>query len=207
VNTRDALQHAVSRLRYGTGWSEARDRHWRQYALRRYGLLVGRHTFGFAPLLGSNVASIGAFTSIAPEVGITRENHPIDSVTTHPFPFLSSRGFGGGGGHPRATNAPVTIGNDVWLAQRVLILPGVTIGDGAIVGAGAVVTRDVAAYAIVGGVPAKPIRMRFPSEVVDDLLELRWWDWDDDTIRSRLPQFASPRLLLGRAAPKQEVYR
>jgi virginiamycin A acetyltransferase len=194
--TRDALHFVVSRLRYGTGWSEAHDDHWRKYALERYGLHVGRHTFGFVPLIGANIESIGAYTSIAPEVAVTRENHPLDAVTTHPFPFLASRGFGGSGGHPEAKNRPVVIGNDVWLAQRALILPGVAIGDGAVVAAGAVVTRDVEPYMIVGGVPAKPLRPRFDADVVEGLRQLEWWNWDDETIRDCIGEFEDPRLLL-----------
>ena len=71
----------------------------------------------------------------------------------------------------------ILIGNDVWIGYEAVILSGVTIGDGAIVAARSVVTKDVPPYTIVGGVPAKPIRRRFDRETIDALLELRWWDW------------------------------
>ena len=71
----------------------------------------------------------------------------------------------------------IVIGNDVWIGYEAVILSGVTIGDGAIVAARSVVTRDVPPYTIVGGVPARPIRRRFDQETIDALLELRWWDW------------------------------
>ena len=76
----------------------------------------------------------------------------------------------------------IIIGNDVWIGYEAVILSGVTIGDGAIVAARAVVTRDVPPYAIVGGVPAKPIRQRFSNPDIAQLLELRWWDWPKEKI-------------------------
>ncbi len=71
----------------------------------------------------------------------------------------------------------IVIGNDVWIGYEAVILSGVTIGDGAIIGARAVVTKDVPPYTIVGGVPARPIRRRFPDEAVEALLALKWWNW------------------------------
>lgn len=80
----------------------------------------------------------------------------------------------------------IVVGNDVWIGYEAVILAGVTIGDGAIIGARAVVTRDVPPYTIVGGVPAKPIRRRFPDETVTRLLDIRWWDWPVEKIRRNL---------------------
>ena len=71
----------------------------------------------------------------------------------------------------------IVIGNDVWIGYEAVILAGVTIGDGAVIGTRAVVTKDVPSYTIVGGVPAQPIRRRFPPETIDTLIELQWWDW------------------------------
>jgi virginiamycin A acetyltransferase len=76
----------------------------------------------------------------------------------------------------------VVVGNAVWLGDNVIILPGVTIGDGAVIGAGAVVTKDVPPFAMAVGTPAKVLRSRFEQPVIDFLLELRWWDWDEDRI-------------------------
>ena len=85
----------------------------------------------------------------------------------------------------------IIIGNDVWIGYEAVILAGVTIGDGAIIGSRAVVTKDVPPYTIVGGVPARPIRRRFDDETVEALLHLRWWDWDEEKIRRNLPAIQS----------------
>ena len=76
----------------------------------------------------------------------------------------------------------IVVGSDVWIGYEAVILSGVTIGDGAIIGARAVVTHDVPPYTIVGGVPARPIRRRFDDDTVERLLRLRWWDWERDKI-------------------------
>ncbi|MEW5726856.1 MAG: DapH/DapD/GlmU-related protein, partial [Pseudomonadota bacterium] len=87
---------------------------------------------------------------------------------------------------------PVRIGNDVWIGAAAMILDGVTIGDGAVVAAGAVVTREVPPYAIVGGNPAKVIRYRFPPEIVEELQRIAWWDWPDRRIKDFEPFFYGP---------------
>lgn len=76
----------------------------------------------------------------------------------------------------------IVIGNDVWIGYEAVILAGVTIGDGAIIGARAVVTKDVPPYTVVGGVPARQIKRRFPEQILNELLKLKWWDWDEDRI-------------------------
>lgn len=81
----------------------------------------------------------------------------------------------------------IIIGNDVWIGYDAVIMAGVTIGDGAIIGTRAVVTKDVAPYSIVGGVPAREIRKRFAPEVVERLRELKWWDWPEEKIRKAIP--------------------
>lgn len=86
---------------------------------------------------------------------------------------------------PPTDDGPIEVGNDVWIGTRATILSGVTIGDGAIVGAGAVVTSDVEPYAVVAGVPAERIGWRFPREIREKLLELEWWEWDEETLRDR----------------------
>ena len=85
----------------------------------------------------------------------------------------------------------IVVGNDVWIGYEAVILAGVTIGDGAVVGARAVVTRDVPPYTIVGGVPAKPIRRRFDGGVIERLSALRWWDWPVERIAANLEAIQS----------------
>lgn len=134
---------------------------------------------------------IGKFCSIAcgAKFLFTSANHKMESLSTYPFPI-----FAGEWALRRedVTNAwdnkgDIVIGNDVWIGYEAVVLQGVTIGDGAIIGARALVTKDVPPYAIVGGVPARRIRMRFPPETVSALLELKWWDWPYETIREKLP--------------------
>lgn len=85
----------------------------------------------------------------------------------------------------------IVIGNDVWIGYEAVILAGVTIGDGAIIGTRALVTRDVAPYTIVGGVPARELRLRFPEETIAELLTLKWWDWPIELIQSNLAALQS----------------
>ena len=88
----------------------------------------------------------------------------------------------------------IVVGNDVWIGYEAVILAGVTIGDGAIIGARAVVTKDVPPYTIVGGVPAKPIRKRFNEETIDILLKLKWWDWSKEKIAKNIAAIQSGNL-------------
>ena len=94
---------------------------------------------------------------------------------------------------PRAwdNKGDIVIGNDVWIGYEAVILAGVTVGDGAVVGTRAVVTKDVPPYTIVGGVPAKPIRKRFSEAVIDRLLALQWWDWPEERIAASLEAIQS----------------
>jgi virginiamycin A acetyltransferase len=163
----------------------------RRYAMACYGVPVGRYTYGFMPLMtrAADIASIGSFTSIAPEVALSGKNHSTDHVTTHLILHGRSLGFVPEERWNDARNGRVTIGNDVWIGRRALILPSVSIGDGAVVAAGAVVTHDVAPYAIVAGVPARVVRFRFEPDVIARLHEVRWWDWPDDVIKARLDGF------------------
>ena len=142
--------------------------------------------------------TIGKFCSIArgAKFLFTSANHTLRSLSTYPFPlFFEEWGLE----KSRITDAwdnrgDIVVGNDVWIGYETVILSGVTIGDGAVIGARAVVTRDVPPYTIVGGVPAKPIRPRFDPETTAALLELRWWDWPRERIRRNLPAIQAGRL-------------
>ena len=130
---------------------------------------------------------IGRFCSIGAEARFIMNggNHPTDWITTYPFPAF---GEGWEDAMPAQwpTRGDTVIGNDVWIGYGAIIMPAVHVGDGAIIGTGAVVTRSVPPYAIVGGNPAAVIRYRFESAVIDRLLALRWWDWDAATITARV---------------------
>lgn len=123
---------------------------------------------------------IGRFCSIAcgARFLFNSANHAMGSLSTYVFPiFYEEWDHGMVVTEAWDNRGDILIGNDVWIGYEAVILSGVTIGDGAIVAARSVVTKDVPPYTIVGGVPAKPIRRRFDQETIDALLELRWWDW------------------------------
>lgn len=129
---------------------------------------------------------IGKFCSIACGIKFlfNSANHALDSLSTYPFPlFFEEWNLE----KEKVTDAwdnrgDIVIGNDVWIGYEAVILSGVTIGDGAIIGTRAVVTKDVPPYTIVGGVPAKPIRKRFDEKVIEELLKIKWWDWTEEKI-------------------------
>lgn len=134
---------------------------------------------------------IGKFCSIAcgAKFIFTSANHTMDSLSTYPFPLFYEEWDLPVSEITSAwdNKGDIVIGNDVWIGYEAVILSGVHIGDGAIIGTRAVVTKDVEPYTIVGGVPAKPIRKRFGQETVEKLETLRWWDLPPDEIRALLP--------------------
>jgi acetyltransferase-like isoleucine patch superfamily enzyme len=144
--------------------------------------VVGRY-FGMNESCFIARARVGHFCSIGARTAINPFNHPVDWLSIHEFQY-----------HPASFDwvdeyravarlartpdmfQPVTIGSDVWMGHNVNVLPGVSVADGAVIGAGSVVTKDVPPFAIVAGVPASVKRLRFPEKVVDRLLRVRWWD-------------------------------
>ena len=141
---------------------------------------------------------IGKFCSIAcgAKFIFNSANHSLRSLSTYPFPIFFEDWELNVERIPEAwdNKGDIVVGNDVWIGYEAVILAGVTIGDGAVVAARSVVTRDVPPYTIVGGVPAKPIRKRFDEETVHRLLELRWWDWPTERIRANLDAIQGGRL-------------
>lgn len=134
---------------------------------------------------------IGKFCSIAcgAKFLFTSGNHSMQSLSTYTFPiFFDEWGLDVKNIRDAWDNKGDTIiGNDVWIGYEAVILSGVTVGDGAIIGSRAVVTRDVPPYTVVGGVPARPIRKRFDDATIERLETLRWWDWGEETIRRSIP--------------------
>lgn len=141
---------------------------------------------------------IGKFCSIAcgAKFLFASANHTMRSLTTYPFPiFFEEWGLD----KAKITSAwdnkgDIVIGNDVWIGYEAVILSGVTIGDGAIIGARAVVTKDVPPYTIVGGVPAKAIRKRYNDETIQRFCQIKWWDWPAEQIRQAIPTLMNGRL-------------
>lgn len=149
------------------------------------------------PINGDKL-KVGKFCSIAcgAKFLFTSANHTMHSISTYPFPiFFEEWGLD----VTNITSAwdnkgDIVIGNDVWIGYEAIVLSGVTIGDGAIIGTRAVVTKDVPPYTIVGGIPAKPIRKRFSDEVISKLLELQWWNWPENRIKENIEVIQSGRI-------------
>ena len=138
---------------------------------------------------------IGKFCSIACGVKFlfNSANHTLASLSTYPFPlFFEEWGLEKQNVAESWDNkGGIIIGNDVWIGFEALILAGVTIGDGAIIGTQAVVTKDVPPYTIAGGIPAKPIKKRFDEDTICDLLRIKWWDWPKEKIARNIAAIQS----------------
>lgn len=162
----------------------------------KYGFSVGKYTYGYQQFFysGVNLKEIGAFCSIAKNVTITGMNHPTSYITTNPFIYYKSRGIVSEDRLDlidKEKNKKVIIGNDVWIGENVTILPSVKIGNGAIISAGSIVTKDVPDYAVVGGVPAKVIKYRFNKEEIKILNDIKWWEWSNEKIKQNINYFTS----------------
>ena len=138
---------------------------------------------------------IGKFCSIAcgAKFIFNSANHSLSSLSSYPFPIFFEEWDLDIKDITKAwdNKGDIVIGNDVWIGYEAVILAGVTIGDGAVIGARAVVTKDIPPYTIVGGVPARPIRKRFSEEITDSLLKIKWWDWPKERIRGHISDIQS----------------
>ena len=166
------------------------------------GYKVGRGTYG-KPIVHSwgepSTLKIGKFCSISGNVHILLGgNHRTDWITTYPFPVFwdSAKHFT----EQSISKGDVLIGNDVWVGMESMILSGVKIGNGAVIGARAVVSKDVPPYSIVAGNPAAVVKKRFPEEDISTLEKIQWWDWDDSKIK------AAMHLLLKNKAKELESF-
>ena len=142
--------------------------------------------------------NIGKFCSIAcgAKFLFNSANHSMESLSTYPFPlFFEEWGLDRNDVADAWDNkGDIIIGNDVWIGYEAVILSGVTIGDGAIIGARAVVTRDVPPYTIVGGVPAKAIKKRFSEATIAYLLRIQWWNWSIEKIAENIAAIKAGRI-------------
>jgi acetyltransferase-like isoleucine patch superfamily enzyme len=153
-----------------------------------YRYQIGDHTYGKPRVVSWGEGTslrIGKYCSIGTNVNIfLGSEHRIDWVSTYPFPFLWKEAASIPG-HP-FTKGDVVIGNDVWIGFGATILSGVTIGDGVAIGACSLVTKDVPAYAIIGGNPTQVIRFRFDEGTIQKLLQIKWWDWPDEKVKENV---------------------
>ena len=167
-----------------------------------YGSYIGDHS--------SIAGHIGKYTSIADHVRVVRGRHPTSRfVSTHPV-FYSNRNCVGLHYGEKTEfsefvyadeekKLPIIIGNDVWIGHGALLLEGIRIGDGAVVAMGAVVTKDVPPYAVVGGVPARVIKYRFDEQTIASLLELKWWEKPESWIKAHANTFVDAECFLKEA--------
>lgn len=164
---------------------------------------------GFGSYIGnsSNLdkCHVGKYCSIGSRVYIVRGIHPLNFVSTHPafysvkkqsgFTYITQQIFDEVKKNIFKGKYTTKIGSDVWIGSDVRIMEGVEIGDGAVIAIGAVVVKDVPPYAIVGGVPGKVIKYRFDSKTIRKLLQLQWWNKDENWIKKNVNSFLSPDIL------------
>lgn len=152
---------------------------------------IGDYSYISGPRSYVEAATIGKFCSIARQTTIGVSGHDYTKVTTHPFIIDPAYKF---------VTAPVVesqklppvIGHDVWIGMNCVVHRGVSIGHGAVIASDAVVTRDVEPYSIVGGNPARHLKYRFPPEVIEALLKIEWWNWDEDSVMKNMNYFNDP---------------
>lgn len=158
---------------------------------------IGKYTYGhwntILHFADDARFTCGKFCSLANNLNIyLGGNHRTDWISTFPFGHIYQDIFDGwdGVGHP-TTKGDVVVGNDVWIGANVTIMSGVRIGDGVVIAANSHVIKDADSYTIIGGNPAKFIKKRFTEDQIKQLLEIKWWDWDDMKINRFLPYLCS----------------
>ena len=169
----------------------------RTFISKKHKERIGKYTYGTPTVFDFSHQynlTIGNYTSISREVIIFLDgNHRTDWISMYPpnaFAISHGKYLRSRKGHP-SSKGNVVIGNDVWIGYRVTILSGVHIHDGAVVAAGAVVTKDVPAYSIVAGNPARVVKYRFSEEVIKKLLLIKWWNWSDEKVEKNVNDLLS----------------
>ncbi|WP_191988162.1 CatB-related O-acetyltransferase [Levilactobacillus enshiensis] len=185
-----ARQNKANRIPFGSLVRAPIDLQIEAYSM----FLVGRQFFTMGAFSSSNSALpvnsiVGRYSSIANKVTRMQGSHPMDrfttSMLTYDFRVSAFNDYLDATGNtfehvpnPIPNGGPIVIGNDVWVGHDVRFAPtGITVGDGAVIAGGALVTKDVPPYAVVGGVPAQIIKFRFPHDIIEELMKLRWWQY------------------------------
>ena len=175
------------------------DAYSRLLAQQREGIVqIGLYSYGTPEIFvyegDSNKVKIGKFCSIANDVKIfVGGNHRVDWISTYPFRIMFNLPGQYKDGHP-SSKGDVVIGNDVWIGRGTTILSGVNIGDGSVIGAYSVVTKNVPPYSIVAGNPARIIKKRFDDKVISILLKIKWWDWPIEKIMEEIVYLNSDKI-------------
>ncbi|WP_350293399.1 CatB-related O-acetyltransferase [uncultured Croceitalea sp.] len=154
---------------------------------------VSNSVIGNYSSLGRNTtvinAEIGNFCSISWNSTIGATSHDYKRLTTHAFPYISHYNFVK---KDERFIIKTTLGNDVWIGANVIIMPGVKVGNGAVIGAGSIVTKDVDDFEIVYGIPAKSKGFRFSKQTIEEITEMAWWNWDDGKLKKHIGIFKEP---------------
>lgn len=173
----------------------------RRLLLDTKGIEAGIGSYGWQNDYFDGPAIIGKYTSIGPGVQRICVDHYMEGVSSHPCYFNPSYGWVD---NDFREKTKISVGNDVWIGSNAIILPGVTeIGNGAVVAAGAVVTKNVPPYAIVAGVPAKVLKMRFSEDLIQRLQECKWWDYPEATLKQMVDLFKEPEIFLEQLEKKK----
>ena len=170
-------------------WTEVGEKNWLQNTV------LGDWSYT-GPMCIVQNADIGKFSNIAAMVRIGPTDHPMDRPTMHHFTYRC-RAFGLSDVDDeeffaKRVSQKTFIGHDTWLGHGVIIMPEVSIGIGAVIGSGALVTKDIGDYEVAVGIPAKTVKRRFPEDIAERLKATAWWDWDYETIKDRLDDFRLP---------------
>lgn len=185
---RNSAIKLICRLENGQMWSET----FRVLMDRHYNVKIGRYSYGGSLWPGKlpKGTKIGNFCSLAPGIKFFRRNHPWSFISQHPFFFNNRLGLIERDSIEAIEDNPLLIMNDVWIGSNAIITPQCRrIGNGVVVGAGAVVTTDVPDFAIVAGNPARMIRKRFSEDMCEEILRSRWWEYKIDNLMPALQIF------------------